>query len=110
MNRRENIKMVDFDNVLCDAYDLRDKDLMRLRDEINREIQRREKKQELEAAERVMKAIQDYIAAGYSIHIRGNAVYFAEGFEHDSDFITEICTIHNDDGEIIIDVDECCLD
>lgn len=102
--------MVDFDNVLCDAYDLHDKDLMRLRDEINKEIQKREKKQELEAAEKVMKAIQDYLAAGYSIHIRGNAVYFAEGFEHDSDFITEICTIHNDDGEIIIDVDECCLD
>lgn len=102
--------MVDFDNVLCDAYDLHDKDLTRLRDEINKEIQKREKKRELEAAEKVMKAIQDYLAAGYSIHIRGNAVYFAEGFEHDSDFITEICAIHNDDGEIIIDVDECCLD
>jgi hypothetical protein len=102
--------MVDFDNVLCDAYDLHDKDLMRLRDEINKEIQKREKKQELEAAEKVMKAIQDYLAAGYSIHIRGNAVYFAEGFEHDSDFITEVFAIHNDDGEIIIDVDECCLD
>jgi DNA primase catalytic subunit len=102
--------MVDFDNVLCDAYDLHDKDLMRLRDEINKEIQKREKKQELEAAEKVMKAIQDYLAAGYSIHIRGSAVYFAEGFEHDSDFITEVFAIHNDDGEIIIDVDECCLD
>ena len=102
--------MVDFDNVLCDAYDLHDKDLKRLRDEINREIQKREKKQELEAAEKVMKAIQDYLAAGYSIHIRGNAVYFTEGFEHDNDFITEVCAIHNDDGEIIIDVDECCLD
>ena len=102
--------MVDFDNVLCDAYDLHDKDLTRLRDEINKEIQKREKQRELEAAEKVMKAIQDYLAAGYSIHIRGNAVYFAEGFEHDSDFITEVCAIRNDDGEIIIEVDECCLD
>ena len=102
--------MVDFDNVLCDAFDLHDKDLIRLRDEITEEIQRREKKRELEAAEKVMKAIQDYIAAGYSIHIRGNAVFSADGYEHDSDFITEICAIHNDDGEIIIDVDECCLD
>ena len=102
--------MVDFDNVLCDAYDLHDKDLMRLRDEISKEIQKREKKRELEAAEKVAKAIQEYIEAGYSIHIRGNAVYYAEGFEHDSDFITEVCAIHNDDGEIIIDVEECCLD
>ena len=102
--------MVDFDNVLCDAYDLHDKDLMRLRDEINKEIQKREKKRGLEAAEKVMKAIQDYLSAGYSIHIRGNAVYYADSYEHDSDFITEVCTIHNGDGEIIIDVEECCLD
>ena len=102
--------MIDFDNVLCDAFDLHDKDLMRLRDKINIEIQRREKKQELEAAAKVVKAIQDYLAAGYSIHIRGNAVYYAEGFEHDNDFITEVCAIYNDDGEIIIDVEACCLD
>lgn len=102
--------MIDFDDVLCDVYDLYDEELKRLRDEINREIQKREKQRELEAAEKVVKAVQDYLAAGYSIHIRGNAVYFAEGFEHDNDFITEVCAIHNDDGEIIIDVDECCLD
>lgn len=102
--------MVDFDNVLCDAYDLHDKDLMRLRDEINKEIQKREKKQELEAAEKVAKAIQDYLAAGYSIHIRGNAVFYTDGYEHDCDFITEVFAIHNDDGEIIIDAETCCLD
>lgn len=102
--------MVDFDNVLCDAYDLRDKDLTRLRDEINKEIQKREKNRELEAAEKVMKAIQDYIAAGYSIHIRGNVVFYADGYEHDGDFISEVFGIQNNDGEIILDVEECCLD
>ena len=102
--------MVDFDNVLCDAYDLHDKDLMRLRDEINKEIQKREKNRELEAAEKVRKAIQDYLAAGYSIHIRGNAVYYADSYEHDSDFITEVFGIQNNDGEIILDVEEFSLD
>lgn len=102
--------MVDFDNVLCDAYDLHDKDLMRLRDEISKEIQKREKQREIEASQKVAQAIHDYLAAGYSIHIRGNVVFYADGYEHDSDFITEVCTIHNDNGEIIIDVDECCLD
>lgn len=63
--------MIDFDDVLCDAYDLHDKDLMRLRDEIDKEIQKREKKRELEAAEKVVKAIQDYIAAGYTLRIEG---------------------------------------
>ena len=102
--------MVDFDNVLCDAYDLHDKDLMRLRDEINKEIQKREKKQELEAAEKVVKAIGEYLAAGYSIHVKGNAVYYADGYEHDSDFIAEVCVILNDDGEVVLCADECCLD
>lgn len=102
--------MIDFDNVLCDVYDLHDKDLMRLRDEINKEIQKREKQREIEAAEKVVKAIQDYIAAGYSIHIRGNVVFYADGYEHDSDFISEVFGIQNNDGEIILDVEECCLD
>lgn len=102
--------MVDFDNVLCDAYDLHDKDLMRLRDEINKEIQKREKKQELEAAEKVAKAIQDYLAAGYSIHIRGNAVFYTDSYEHNCDFITEVFGIQNNDGKVILDVEECYLD
>ena len=102
--------MVDFDNVLCDAYDLHDKDLMRLRDEINKEIQKREKQRENEAAEKVMKAIHDYVAAGYSIHIKGNAVFYADSYEHDCDFITEVLGIQNNDGEIILEVEDCCLD
>ena len=102
--------MVDFDNVLCDAYDLHDKDLMRLRDEINKEIQKREKQREIEAAEKVMKAIHDYVAAGYSIHIKGNVVFYADGYEHDSDFIAEVLGIQNNDGEIILEVEDCCLD
>ena len=102
--------MVDFDNVLCDAYDLHDKDLMRLRDEINKEIQKREKQREIEAAEKVAKAIHDYVAAGYSIHIKGNVVFYADGYEHDSDFIAEVLGIQNNDGEIILEVEDCCLD
>ena len=75
--------MVDFDNVLCDAYDLHDKDLMRLRDEISKEIQKREKKRELEAAEKVMKAIQDYLAAGYTLWIEGEVEVLDEDYNAD---------------------------
>lgn len=102
--------MVRFVDVKDEAFELFDNELIELQKAITEEIQRREKKRELEAAEKVMKAIQDYLAAGYSIHIRGNVVFCADGYEHDSDFITEVFGIHNDDGEIIIDVDECCLD
>ena len=102
--------MVRFVDVKDEALELLDSDLIELQKAITEEIQHREKKRELEAAEKVAKAIQDYLAAGYSIHIRGNAVYYAEGFERDNDFITEVYAIHNDDGEIIIDVESCCLD
>ena len=75
--------MVDFDNVLCDAYDLHDKELMRLRDEINKEIQKREKNRELEAAKKVMKAIQDYLAAGYTLWIEGEVEMPDEDYNAD---------------------------
>ena len=80
--------MVDFDNVLCDAYDLRDKDLMRLREEIDKEIQKREKKRELEAAEKVVKAIQDYIAAGYTLWIEGEIEVPDEDYNADYQSVT----------------------
>ena len=75
--------MVDFDDVLCDVYDLHDKDLMRLRDEIHKEIQKREKKRELEAAERVVKAIQDYLAAGYTLWVEGEVEMPDEDYNAD---------------------------
>ena len=102
--------MVRFVDVKDEALELLDSDLIELQKVISEEIQRREKKRELEAAEKVAKAIQDYLAAGYSIHIRGNVVFYADGYEHDSDFITEVCAIRNDDGEIVIETEECCLD
>lgn len=75
--------MVDFDNVLCDAYDLHDKELMRLRDEINKEIQKREKNRELEAAKKVMQAIQDYLAAGYTLWVEGEVEMPDEDYDAD---------------------------
>lgn len=75
--------MVDLDNVLCDVYDLHDKDLMRLRDEINKEIQKREKNRELEAAKKVVKAIQDYLAAGYTLWVEGEVEMPDEDYDAD---------------------------
>ena len=102
--------MVRFVDVKDEAFELLDNDLIELQKAISEEIQRRKTEREKEAADKVAKAIQDYLAAGYPIHIRGNVIFYADGYEHDSDFIAEVCAIHNDDGEIIIDVDECCLD
>jgi hypothetical protein len=102
--------MIRFVDVKDEALELLDNDLVELQKAITEEIQRRKTEREKEAADKVAKAIQDYLAAGYPIHIRGNVIFYADGYEHDSDFIAEVCAIRNDDGEIIIDVDECCLD
>ena len=101
--------MVDFDNVLCDAYDLHDKDLMRLRDEISKEIQKREKNRELEAIQNLRKALQDYFAAGYSIQVKGMATFWSEGFDHERGFETEVYDI-SDTGEIVLLVEGFELD
>ena len=102
--------MVDFDNVLCDAYDLHDKDLMRLRDEINREIQKREKKRELEAAEKVTKAIQEYIEAGYDLNIFGDVTYYADGYEHTASLIGRVENVVNNNGDITLNFGESYIE
>ena len=101
--------MVDFDNVLCDAYDLHDKDLMRLRDEISKEIQKREKQREIEAAEKVVKAIQDYLAAGYTLWVKGSALCDDHGFTTEKDIETEVFEVINKNGEVTISIMECDL-
>ena len=101
--------MVDFDNVLCDAYDLHDKDLMRLRDEISKEIQKREKQREQEAIQNLRKALQDYFAAGYTIQVKGIATFWSEGCDHERGFETEVYDI-SDTGEIVLLVEGFELD
>ena len=101
--------MVDFDNVLCDAYDLHDKDLIRLRDEINEEIQKREKQREQEAILNLRKAIKEYFAAGYTIQVKGMATFWSEGFDHERGFETEVYDI-SDTGDIVLLVEGFELD
>lgn len=101
--------MVDFDNVLCDAFDLHDKDLIRLRDDINEEIQKREKQREQETIQNLRKALQDYFAAGYTIQVKGMATFWSEGFDHERGFETEVYDI-SDTGEIVLLVEGFELD
>ena len=101
--------MVDFDNVLCDAFDLHDKDLIRLRDDINEEIQKREKQREQETIQNLRKALQDYFSAGYSIQVKGMATFWSEGFDHERGFETEVYDI-SDTGEIVLLVEGFELD
>ena len=101
--------MIDFDNVLCDAYDLHDEELKRLRDEIDREIQNREKKREQEAIRNLRKAIKEYFAAGYTIQVKGIATFWSEGYDHERGFETEVYDI-SDTGDIVLLVEGIELD
>ena len=101
--------MINFDDVLCDAYDLRDEELKRLRDEIHKEIQKREKKREQEAIQNLRKAIKEYFAAGYTIQVKGMATFWSEGFDHERGFETEVYDISDTD-EIVLLVEGFELD
>ena len=101
--------MINLDDVLCDAYDLRDEELMQLRDEISKEIQNREKKREQEAVQNLRKAIKEYFAAGYTIQVKGIATFWSEGYDHERGFETEVYDI-SDIGDIVLLVDGIELD
>lgn len=51
------------------TYD--DNALRNLKDKIEKEIEQRDKQRETEAKKKVVKAIQDYLAAGYTLYAKG---------------------------------------
>lgn len=48
-----------------------DDTLRNLKDKIEKEIEQRDRQRETEAKKKVVKAIQDFLAAGYTLHIEG---------------------------------------
>ena len=67
------------DNIL----DYSDDSLRILKDKIEKELERREKEKETEAKKKVMKAIQDYLAAGYTLWIEGEVEMPNEDYNAD---------------------------
>lgn len=63
--------MVRVCDLIDDVGELLDNELRELSAFVEKELQRREEQRELEAKKRVMQAIQDYLAAGYTLHIEG---------------------------------------
>ena len=102
--------MAFFEDVMNNAKGLYDRELVELRVAIDRELQRREKDRELEAAVKVTKAIQDYLAAGYTLWVRGSAICDDHGFSCDKDIESEVFGVTNNDGEVTISMMECDLE
>ena len=63
--------MVRVCDLIDDVGELLDDELRELSVFVEKELQRREEQRELEAKKRVMQAIQDYLASGYTLHIEG---------------------------------------
>lgn len=78
--------MVRVCDLIDDVGELLDNELRELNIFIEKELQRREEQKELEAKKRVMQAIQDYLAAGYILHIEGEVE--TEDEDYNSSFRT----------------------
>lgn len=63
--------MVRLQDMIDDSAELLDNELRELGAYIAEELRRREQEKEAEARKKVMKAIQDYLAAGYTLLIEG---------------------------------------
>ena len=102
--------MAYFVDVKDEAFELFDSELIELRNAIDIEIQRRKREKDREATAKVVKAIQDYIAAGYTLNICGSVCYYADGYEHTADVMTEVSTIESDTDEITLRFDETYIE
>ena len=63
--------MVRVCDLIDDVGELLDGELRELSIFVEKELSRRAEQRELEAKKRVVQAIQDYLAAGYVLHIEG---------------------------------------
>ena len=63
--------MVRVCDLIDDVGELLDDELRELSIFVGKELTRRAEQRELEAKKRVMQAIQDYLAAGYSLYAKG---------------------------------------
>lgn len=89
------------------TYD--DNALRNLKDKIEKEIEQRDRQRETEAKKKVVKAIQDFLAAGYTLSIRGEVE--AEDEDYNPSFRTlkgviEEVSLKNN--EVILDFCEIC--
>ena len=89
------------------TYD--DNALRNLKDKIEKEIEQRDRQKEVEAKKKVVKAIQDFLAAGYTLSIRGEVE--SEDEDYNPSFRTlegVIEEVSFKNNEVILDFCETC--
>lgn len=75
-------------------------DILRsLKDKIDKELEQREKQKETEAKKKIMKAIQDFLAAGYTLWIKGEV---ESEYDEYHCILGEVESVENKENDIIL--------
>ena len=95
--------MVRLQDMIDDSVELLDDELRELGAYIAEEIRRRAKEREARARKQVMEAIQNFLAAGYSLWVKGEVEC------EDEDWNADYRTILGEVGSVEIEDDEVTL-
>lgn len=90
-------------DVIDESTELLDHELRELSAHIAKELERREKEKEDQARKKVMEAIQSFLAAGYSLLVKGEVE--CENEDWNADYRTilgEVGSVEIEDDEVIL--------
>lgn len=95
--------MVRLQDMMVDSLDLLDGELRELGTYIAEELKRREKEKEDQARKKVMVAIQDFLAAGFSLQVKGEVE--CEGEDWNADYhsvLGEVGSVEIEEDEVVL--------
>lgn len=94
--------MVRLEDMIDDSAELLDNELRALGAYIAEELRRREKEKEDQARKKVMVAIQDFLAAGFSLQVKGEVEVECDDWA-DYRFVRgEVGSVEIEDDEIVL--------
>jgi len=94
--------MVRLQDMMDDSLELLDNELRELGAYIAEELRRREKEKEDQARKRVMEAIQNFLAAGYSLWVKGEVEVEKDDWADYRSVCGEVGGIEIKDDEVVL--------
>lgn len=94
--------MVRLQDMMDDSLELLDDELRELGAYISEEIRRRAKEREDQARKKVMEAIQNFLAAGYSLWVKGEVECERDDWADYRSVLGEVGSVEIEDDEITL--------
>ena len=94
--------MVRLQDMIDDSAELLDNELRELGAYIADELRRREKERENQARKKVMEAIQNFLAAGYSLWVKGEVECESDDWADYRSVIGEVGSVEIEDDEVTL--------